>query len=188
MKNTNRGILLGTVLLGAASASFVAPAQAKPRQEVREERREVKEARKDVKQQRKDVRHADSAADRRREQQDVREARENLQREQRQLRNTHNSNSSYNRNHPVYNRNHPNYNQNHPNYNGTYANRTLVGVVSNDVRGNAFTLRLSNGQRVRADVRYGEPHRLSAGDRVRVSGFTTNGIFHADRLTILNNR
>jgi hypothetical protein len=66
--------------------------------------------------------------------------------------------------------------------------RTLEGTVLADLRGNAFTMRVTNGQWLRVQSQIGEPSQLSAGDYVRVYGFSSNGIFHAEGLNLLNNR
>jgi translation initiation factor IF-1 len=66
--------------------------------------------------------------------------------------------------------------------------RTLDGVVVNDLRGNRFSLRMSDGRTTIVQLPGGEPDRLSRGDRVRVSGYFTSGYFTATSLSILRNR
>jgi translation initiation factor IF-1 len=50
-------------------------------------------------------------------------------------------------------------------------NRTYEGIVTNDLPGREFVLRLENGQRVQVRSEDREPRRLSSGDRVRVQGY-----------------
>lgn len=211
-KINNRGILLGAGLLGATTLIGVtSPASAQPgqRRDVRDARQDVKEARQDVRQERKDVRQADTARERRDAKEDLRDAKRDLKDEKRDLRNERQDVRNSNRyntpnryNPPVYNRpvygapayNRPTYNR--PVYNAPVYNRpvfqnstrVLEGVVTNDTAGNDFVLRTSNGQQVRVYVQTGEPGALSRGDTVRVSGYSSNGIFYAQNTRILYNR
>jgi flagellar biosynthesis GTPase FlhF len=83
--------------------------------------------------------------------------------------------------------------QNRPAYrnSGSYQKRdfkTIEGVVTNDLAGNAFILRKDNGTNQRVQLRFGEPRRLSRGDRVRLYGFAEGDIFRAQNVTITKNR
>lgn len=76
-----------------------------------------------------------------------------------------------------------------PGYPGTgYPNRTLVGRVTRDLRGNAFSLLADNGRRYDVVLRNNEPRRLSAGDRVQVQGEMEREIFYAQTIRVLNDR
>ena len=68
------------------------------------------------------------------------------------------------------------------------ATSTLEGTVTADLRGNAFRLRPYRGSEVRVQVRGGEPRRISRGDRVRVTGFYRDGVFHTSYVNIVRNR
>ena len=184
------------------------------RGDVREERKDVKEARKDVRRERKDVRKADTPAERREAREDVRDARQDLRRERQDLRhdrrgNRQHGNNGYGNNNDWryrQDRRNDNYGRNNGGYNGGYQYggprydnphydenihgdmRTLEGTVTNDLSGNNFTLRLTNGQLLRVRSQIGEPSQLSRGDYVRVFGYSSNGIFYARGLRVLNNR
>lgn len=54
----------------------------------------------------------------------------------------------------------------------TRVRRTLEGVVTRDLGGNRFEMRVDNGRVLTVRARQTEPNRLSPGDRVRVVGFS----------------
>src|SRR5687767_7659173 len=57
-------------------------------------------------------------------------------------------------------------------------NTTLTGVVTQDLLGREFRMRTSNGADVRVIFAAGqEPRALSVGDRIRISGRRTSGLF-----------
>lgn len=53
--------------------------------------------------------------------------------------------------------------------------RTLEGVVTRDLGGNRFEMRVDNGRVLTVRSRREEPNSLSEGDRVRVTGFSRAG-------------
>lgn len=57
----------------------------------------------------------------------------------------------------------------------TRVRRTLEGVVTRDLGGNRFEMRVDNGRVLTVRARQTEPNRLSPGDRVRVEGFSRTG-------------
>ena len=185
MKNNTHKILLGLSMLGATTLiGFSTPASAKPN-------KDVKEARKELKQARKEVRRADTPEERRDAREDLREERRDYREEVRENRNN-NGRRPYGRPstgpgsfgyRPGSNYNRPTYNR--PNTNN---NRTLEGVVTRDLSGNDFLLRLYNGQTVRVYAVNGESGSISGGDTVRVTGTYSGSGFRANRISILNNR
>lgn len=196
MKNINRTFALG--LLGVAFASAL-PASAKSnRDDVKDARRDVKEARKDVREDAKDLRRADTPGQRREAREDLRDSQRDLRSSQRDLREERREsgrpNSGYRpgtsyRPGTVYR---PGYGSgyrpstNRPVYQNTF--RTLDGIVTSDLRGNDFVVRLNNGQTVRVVAVRGESRRISRGDRVRVSGRFTGSSFQASSVNITRNR
>lgn len=66
-------------------------------------------------------------------------------------------------------------------------NRTIRGVVTKNLDGNDFNIRLNNGQIVRVLVPSGEPKRISKGDVVEAYGRSDNGTFRALSASILHN-
>lgn len=57
----------------------------------------------------------------------------------------------------------------------TRVRRTLEGVVTRDLGGNRFEMRVDNGRVLTVRSRRDEPNSLSEGDRVRVTGFSRAG-------------
>jgi len=217
-KTRSRGIVMGLGLLGiGALVGLAQPVSAAPRARVKQERKDVKAARKNVEEERKDLRKADTRPERREERreltaaerrlqnekQDLQRAqlrraqlqkeqarREQLRREQlrrEQLRREQLRREQLQRQRQsVQNRNYrPGY-QSRSNYqNRNY--RTLEGRIVDDLKGDSFVLRRDNGERVRVYLN-NEPDRLDPGDRVRVNGYFSNGIFRARSFDILRNR
>jgi predicted RNase H-like nuclease (RuvC/YqgF family) len=207
------GILVGVGLLGASTLlSLSQPASAAPRRNVKAARGDVKEARRDVKVATKQVR--EERQDLNRAQRNLRNAQQDLRKEQQDLRRVqsnrrdnnrrystndrnaryrYNTNSRYQPNHR-YSANRRYVTNNRYNTDRRYINnnrrdfRTLDGIVTNDLRGDAFALRANNGRHLRVVVRGNEPRRISRGDRVRVHGYSDNGIFRAQSVSILRNR
>ncbi|MBV9469299.1 MAG: hypothetical protein JOZ57_08640 [Abitibacteriaceae bacterium] len=62
---------------------------------------------------------------------------------------------------------------------------TLRGTVTRDLKGDYFELRADNGQVFRVLARNGEPTRLTANDRVQLSGYFDNNLFVADNINFL---
>lgn len=73
------------------------------------------------------------------------------------------------------------------NYGGNNAT-SLDGIVTNDLSGNDFLVRLSNGREIKVYAQRGEPGSVSRGDTVRVSGRYSGSTFLADRVTVVRNR
>lgn len=209
MRSTRQqGSLLGIGMLGIGLVAGFAPtASAQTHAEVREDRKAVRKATKNVQEQRRDVRRADTPAQKYEQQEQLRDARGDLHEEKQDLRqelnqrNAVNPNYRYNGNtryvpNYAYNGNTryvPNYAYNNryngnTRYNSTSVFRTVEGVVTSDLRGNNFALRATNGQQMSVQTRGGEPRRISRGDRVRVYGSFTGGVFRAQNLAILRNR
>ncbi len=201
MINT-RKILLGMALLGAMTgASFSAPAQAKDKNKGRN--KDVKEARKDVEKARRDVRRADSPEERRDAREDLRDEQRDLREERRENRRGNGRGNGYRPGYkspgatrpgygygrPGSGYNRPNYGR--PNYNRPGNNngqRSVEGVVTQDLDGNDFLIRASNGRIVRVLAFNGENGSISRGDTVRAFGSYSNSIFRASSVTILRNR
>jgi hypothetical protein len=180
-------ILFGAGLLGAITLAGVADPAAAQNSRVREERREVKEARKEVKQERKEMRKADTPAERRdarkdlkKEQRDLREEQRELQRaRQRDNRPGYRPGTGY-RPAPTYR---PGYRPGTNNGWGSgYRPGGNVGVnfdgvvLNNSNTSDIFRVRGTNGRIY--NVRYSRSG-FRAGQRVRVVGYSQNGIIIA---------
>jgi outer membrane murein-binding lipoprotein Lpp len=198
MRNTKQtGITFGIGMLGIGLvAGFTPQASADQRAEVRQDRRQVRKAARNVEEQRRDVQRAQTPGQRAEQREQLRDARGDLRDEKQDLRqelqnrNGYNSYYRYNGNTRYIPNNRYNGNRYIPNsrYNNASVYRTLDGIVTSDYRGNGFVLRTSNGQQLSVRVPGGEPRRVSRGDRVRVYGSYTGGVFHAQNLTIVRNR
>ena len=202
------GILAGIGLLGVSTLlSPSQPASAAPRRSVKAAHSDVRKARRNVKVAARQVR--EERQDLNRAQRNLRNARQNLQAEQRDVRRVQSTrrdnNRRYSTNHryrPTYWKPTYRYSANDRRYRTNYRYnadrryyqnnrrdfRTLDGIVTNDLRGDAFALRANNGRHLRVVVRGNEPRRISRGDRVRVHGYSDNGIFRARSVNILRNR
>jgi hypothetical protein len=66
---------------------------------------------------------------------------------------------------------------------------TMEGVVSNDTINNrTFHLLLDSGGQITVQLQGGVPDRIGPGDRVRIYGRASNGVFRAQNLVVLRNR
>lgn len=74
-----------------------------------------------------------------------------------------------------------------PGNNNNNSRRTLEGIVTQDLAGRNFTLRVDNRE-IQVRLNQEEPRRLSRGDKVRVEGYYTNNLFLATKLEILVDR
>lgn len=205
MKNVNlQGIMMGAGLAGITVLAGTL-ALAAPNPNVKAARKDVKEARKEVRHETKDLHRADTPAQRRDARSDLRAAHRDLRHEQQDLQRERLQRERLQRErlererldrerrvHETRNRSSWNKRNWHKgnigNWNHHPANRALDGVVVYDTRGNSFTLRTSGGRNIRVQVQGGEPRRISRGDYVRVYGFSSGSIFHAQSVSILRNR
>ncbi len=175
-------LLLGAGVIGIGLFGVVQPSLAdSDKKENKAARKEVKQARKEVKKQKKDVAKADTRQERREERADVRAARENFQRERQEYRQERRDN---NRRYDYKPRN---------GYNRRDYNRrdvsVMEGTVSRDtIDRNTFRMLLNSGGQITVRVQGGVPNRLDRGDRVRIYGKASNGVFYADRVSFLNDR
>jgi uncharacterized protein YdeI (BOF family) len=180
----SRGILMRAGLLGAGAVLGLSqPMLAQTRRDVKEARQDVKEARQDVREERRDVRQADTRKEVRQEQRELTAAQRGLQQQQVDLQRERQQREWQQRQQQGYRG--PNY---RPGYNHQSRNfRTLEGRVVEDLRGDSFVMRTYGGEQVHVH-RNNEPSRISRGDVVRVYGYSSNGVFHAQNLTTLRNR
>ncbi|HEX8237537.1 MAG TPA: hypothetical protein VF600_16385 [Abditibacteriaceae bacterium] len=175
------------------------------RKEVRQERRDVRrsDTREERRNEREDVR--DAREDLREERQELRQERRGNDRWNGNRRYDYNRGYDHNRGYDYNGRNDSNrrydyngrndYGRNDYGRNDYGRNdysrrdfRTLEGIVTQDLRGNEFQLRTTNGQTILVHVRGGEPNHISRGDRVRVYGFLESGFFTASNISFVRNR
>jgi len=65
---------------------------------------------------------------------------------------------------------------------------TMEGTVSNDIRSRTFGMLLDSGGQIAVQPQGGVPNRLSPGDRVRIYGNASNGVFYARNVAFLSDR
>ncbi len=196
MKNKIHNIVRGVAVIGAGLAITIAqPAFADNNRNNQQDRRN------DQRDNRQDNRN-DQRNNRWDNRNDQREDHRNDRRDDRRddhrfdnHRNVPQHNPQPNWNQPRYdsqpNWNQPRYNP-QPSYNPApnwnQQNVTLEGTVINDLRGNSFTLRTSNGQTYVVQVQGNEAYGLNRNDVVRVFGTINGNRFNALSMRILANR
>ena len=189
MRTKFQGMLAGAALLGASAMLCAQPVLAGPKvgkEERKAEHKQMKEARKEVRKERKEFRKADTRSERLVAKEGLRDAQHNRKSERRDVWQARHKNSPRANRRYDTNRGYVPSQRDNTNRRSDFS--TIEGTVTNDLRGNACMLRANGGQLMRVQVQGGEPNRISRGDRVRVSGFSTSGVFQAQSLTMLHNR